>query len=132
MKRATTLLLTILVLGVIPAIAQNQKGESPNAVKLSEEANAALQLMVQEDYDTLYSRLTEAAQKELPPAKLREFWRSVLAEGGPFQKVLKSEVKEGQKNSVVYLKCQFERGTLFFRFGVSSEHKISGFTVDSQ
>lgn len=132
MKRATILLFTVLMLGVIPAMAQNPKGESPNAAKITEEANAALQLFVQEEYDTLFSRLTESAQKDLPPQKLREFWRSIVAEAGQFQKVLKSEVKEGAKNSVVYLKCQFERGNLFFRFGVNSEHKIGGFTVDSQ
>lgn len=131
MKRATTLLFTILILAVLhPAIAQ--KTESPSVTKLNEEANDALQLLVKEDFETLNSRMTDAAKKELTPQKLKEFWGSVKSEAGAFQKVLNSEVKEGAKNSVVYMKCQFEKGTLFFRFGINSEHKISGFDVDDK
>lgn len=131
MKKATALVLTILVLGIFHSVLA-QKTESPNAAKLNAEGNEALELMVKGDFETLYSRLNEASQKELPVAKLKEFWGSVVAEAGPFQKVLKSEVKEGAKNSVVYLKCQFEKGVLYFRFGINAEHKISGMTVDSQ
>jgi len=131
MKRATALLLTILVLGIFHS-ALAQKTESPNAAKLNTEANEALELMVKEDFETLYSRLNEATQKELPAQKLKEFWGSVLAEAGQFQKVLKSEVKEGAKNSVVYLKCQFAKGILYFRLGINSEHKISGISVDTE
>ncbi len=131
MKRATALVLTILFLGIFHS-ALAQKTETPNAAKLNAEGNEALELMVKGDFDTLYSRLNEASQKELPPAKLKEFWGSVVAEAGQFQKVLNSEVKEGAKNSVVFLKCQFEKGTLYFRFGINSEHKISGMTVDAQ
>ena len=131
MKRAITLLFTILILGVLhSAIAQ--KTESPNATKLNEEANDALQLLVKEDFETLNSRMTEATKKELTPQKLKQFWSSVKSEAGAFQKVLNSEVKEGAKNSVVSLKCQFEKLTLLVRFGINSEHKISGFDVDDK
>lgn len=131
MKRATTLVLMILVLGIFHS-ALAQKTETPNATRLNTEGNEALQLMVNGDFETLYSRLNEASQKELPVAKLKEFWGSVVAQAGQFQKVLNSEVKEGAKNSVVFLKVQFEKGVLYFRFGINAEHKISGMTVDSQ
>jgi|SRR5829696_7966077 len=131
MKRATALFLTILVLGIFHS-ALAQKTESPNAAKLNTEGNEAIELMVKGDFEMLYSRLNEATQKDLPAEKLKQFWGSVVAEAGQFQKVLKSEVKEGAKNSVVYLKCQFEKGTLYFRFGINSEHKISGISVDTQ
>jgi hypothetical protein len=131
MKQATTLLFAILILGLVHS-ALAQKAETPNATKLNEEANEALQLLVKEDFETLYSRMTGAAQKELPPKKLKEFWREVIAEAGPFEKVLKSEVKEGARNSVVALSCEFEKGKLLVRFGINSEHKISGLDVDDQ
>ena len=131
MKTATTLLFTIVILGALYS-ATAQKTESPNAAKLTEEAKDALQLLVKEDFETLNSRMTDAAKKELTPQKLKELWGDVKSEAGPFQKVLNSEVKEGAKNSVVNLKCQFEKGTLFFRFGINSEHKLSGFDVDDK
>ena len=64
MKTATTLLFTILILGALYS-ATGQKTESPNAAKLTEEAKDALQLLVKEDFETLNSRMTDAAKKEL-------------------------------------------------------------------
>ena len=128
MKRATALLLTIVFLGIFhPAMAQQAKNS--NAAKLTEEANNALQLLIKEDFDTLYSRFNEAMQKEFPPKKLGEFWRSVVAGAGAFQEVSNTEVKEGKKNSAVFLKCKFEKGPLYLAFGINSEHKISGLQI---
>lgn len=130
MRRSTASLLTILICGTL-FFSFAQKEESPSVAKLKTEANEALQLMVKEDFDTLSSRLSESTRKELTPERLKEFWDAVLAEAGPFQSVIKSEAKEGQKNSVVTMKCKFQKGTLFIRMGINSEHKISGLDIDT-
>jgi dienelactone hydrolase len=68
-------------------------------------------------------------QKALPADKLRATWEAVTKQFGPFQKALAPRTELKGQITVVYVPCQFEKGSLDVRVVFNAEKRIGGLQI---
>jgi hypothetical protein len=83
-------------------------------------------LLVKEDFAGAVAQYDSIMASTLPEAKLREVWRILQKQAGPFQKRLGTRVKEEPGFQIVFVPCQFERAILDIKVVFDSQRCVAG------
>jgi hypothetical protein len=128
MKRiAVSLLLVLVLVASIAAVAQEKESAKVKALKTA--GNEVVTMLVNENFAGVSEKFTSEMKKAAPTDKLEAQWQSLTSQAGPFEKVLSTEVKEGKKNSLVVLKCKFEKVALYLHVAFNTENRISNLDI---
>jgi dienelactone hydrolase len=87
-------------------------------------ARALLDALLKEDYDAASKDFDEAMKKNVPTDKLKEVWKSVLRQSGPFKSVVATNVEARGRAQVVTLTCQFEKAAIDVNVAVDGKEVI--------
>ncbi|HEY1376930.1 MAG TPA: alpha/beta fold hydrolase [Gemmataceae bacterium] len=109
-----TLTLLIALAAADPAPTTAARGE------------AVVTALSQKTFDAAAADFTPEMQKALPPDKLKTVWPSVLGQFGPSQKELGTRTQTRDKDEIVFVSCQFEKGPLDVRLVYSADKKLGG------
>jgi fermentation-respiration switch protein FrsA (DUF1100 family) len=87
-------------------------------------AKAVLDALLKEDYDAASKDFDEAMKKAVPTDKLKEVWKSVLQQSGPFKTVAATSVETRGRAQVVTLTCRFEKAVWDVNVAVDGKEVI--------
>ena len=101
----------------------------PDTDTLSSQAKEFVALLAKEDYENAAKDFNDILNEKLPPEKLQELWRAIIAQAGPFKKHADSRITEIMEYHPVYVTCEFEKVTLDLKVVIDSAKKIAGLSV---
>lgn len=92
-----------------------------------------VELLAKEDFAAAVARFDATMKTALPEPKLRETWKTLQSQAGPFQKQLGAAASKVGKFEVVLVTCQFERAALDTKVVFDAKGRVAGlFFVPSQ
>jgi uncharacterized protein len=97
--------------------------------KLPEQTAMAIDLvdaLAKGDYATAGKSFDGVMRKAMPADKLKETWREVVKQVGPFQKRTGTRVEKVGKYDVVLVTCRFEKLALDVRVVFNADKQVSG------
>ena len=89
-------------------------------------AKTFVELLTKGDYRNAIQDFDDTMKGAMPPEKLEESWQSLLGQVGSFKKQVSTKEVREQGFGVVYVTCEFERGTINIKVVFNSEKQISG------
>jgi dienelactone hydrolase len=92
-------------------------------------AKEFVEALVKEDFTAAGREFDDVMQKAAPAEKLRDFWKSLLKQLGPFQKVDGLRGETSGKYRLVFVTCQFEKTKIDMKVVFNKDGKISGHFV---
>lgn len=130
MKRLSVSLVVAALLGgvLFSSLAYAKQEAKADALKAS--AKAFVGMLAQEDFSNAVRNFGSPLKTSLPAEKVRETWKSVLAEHGSFKKIRdvqlgKVEEYGGKKYDVVLVRCEFAQADYTVRVSYNSEKQIT-------
>ncbi len=97
--------------------------------ELQLEAGDFIRQLAAGDFSGAYSRFDSVLSQAIPEVKLKETWLQIIAQAGPFQKILASQAAEKQDYLIITVSCQFEKYPLDFRLVYNQNSQIAGLTI---
>jgi uncharacterized protein len=92
-----------------------------------------VELLAKQDFAAAEARYDATMKAALPEAKLRETWKAIQGQAGPFQKQVRARTEKVQGYDVVLVTCQFKQMTLDTKVVFDAQGRVSGlFFVPSQ
>jgi dienelactone hydrolase len=102
---------------------------APDPPPLEDHARAFVAALARGDYAAAGQDFDEAMRKAMPADKLERFWKSLAAQGGPFQKVLTARAEAVDPYTRVHVVCQFEKVRFDVRVVYDRDRKVTGLNV---
>jgi fermentation-respiration switch protein FrsA (DUF1100 family) len=99
---------------------------SPTNADLRSAAEEFVASLAREDFGGAVGRFDATMKAALPESKLREAWRSVAEQSGPFKKTLGTRTMPQAGYEVVFVTCEFERAILDVKVVFKASGKITG------
>jgi len=130
MKKLALFFLLQLLAGAIFSCQAQEAADEAKITELKTMAKGVVEMLAKKDYDGVFAKLDTAAQKQLPPNKLKDFWQSITSEVGPYQAVQDYEVKQGKIKTGIFMKCKFEKANLVVRVVFNGEKQVTGLSID--
>jgi uncharacterized protein len=93
---------------------------------LSSKGSKFITLLSEGDYKSAVAMFDETMKKFLPEEKLKEVWKSIISQYGPFKE--QGTIRKGniQSYEVVYVTMQFEKNSLDSQISFDSNGMIAG------
>jgi dienelactone hydrolase len=141
MKNKTCLaLLFILLMGLVTACANStatvQPANTPRPTETSQPlassadveavAQDLMDLLTRGDFDRVVVHFDAKMQEVLPPDKLQETWRALVAQVGPFQRQLGVRTEEREGYSLVFVTTEFAQATLDAQVAFNKAGQVTG------
>ena len=96
-------------------------------------AREFVDLLAKEDFTGASRTFDETMIKALPPKKLQQIWTALIGQVGRYEKQVATRKQKIQQYDVVFVTCQFERGTLDVKVVLDNSRKVAGlFFLPSQ
>ncbi len=110
----------VMVAFVLPSAARAQPRDAQSA------ARDLVNLLAKEDFAGAVAQFDANMQAALPEAKLREVWRSLLAQAGALQNTGPSRMEQEGGYDIVFVTCRFERATLETKVVCNAGRQVAG------
>lgn len=97
--------------------------------KLPEQTAAAIALvdaLAKGDYSAAGKNFDKVMQKELPAAKRKDLWETLVKQVGTFRERLATRTEKSGKFDVVFVMCRFERIVLDVRVVFNNDKQVTG------
>lgn len=126
MKKCVFLLSLSLVLlwGSLVSYAQEQ--EVSKSGDLTGVAKEFVELLAKEDFAGAVKNFDSTMKAVLPEEKIREAWKSLLAQIGPFKRQIGIRTEKLLQYDIVFVTCEFEKSVLDVKVVFNSAREISG------
>ena len=92
-------------------------------------ATELVDALAREDAAAAVKDFDSAMKSALSPAQLEQLWNGLLTQYGGFKKRAGTRTQKIQGLDVVFVTCQFERGSVDLQVTVNSAMKVSGLFV---
>lgn len=83
-------------------------------------------LLMKEDFLNATKNFDSTMKKAMPADKLRQIWKGLIAQVGPFKNQKSVRTEKYQEFDLVFVTCQFEKTTLDIKVVFNTAHQISG------
>ena len=126
MKKCVFLLSLSLVLlwGSLFSYAQEQ--EVSKSDDLTDLAKEFVELLAKEEFTEAVKNFDSTMKGALPEEKLRETWKSLIRQGGPFRRQIGIRTEKFLQHDIVFVTCKFEKSILDVQVVFSSAKQITG------
>jgi dienelactone hydrolase len=118
------LLSLALVLGV--AVGGAPLSGRAETVALESVATEFVKLLAKGDFAGCVARFDSTMKLALPEATLREAWRTLQKQIGPFQKQVRVRVETVGGYDVVFVTCQFEKSQMDAKVVLDEKRQVAG------
>lgn len=130
MKRCIYILWLATVLLVAPPPVHAQKQEGSEIIAL---AKRFIKLLAKEDFSSAVKNFDSTMKRAMPPERLQEVWKSLIAQGGPFKRHVDVRTEKWQQYDIVFVICEFEKSLFDVKVVFNSTKQIAGlFFIPSQ
>jgi len=116
--------LAIDTAAVAPAVSPVQS--APSADPTAAKGHEVLDEMVAGQFGKIEEQYDSAMKAAMPPGKLRDFWKQLLAQAGRFRGVTSERSRTQQPYQVATLVCAFQRATFDAEFAFDADGTIGG------
>ena len=124
MKRAVCLVAVASFVGLLFSCGrQEEAAESP---ELKAQAEEFVELLVQEDFSRAAESFDSVIKGVMPPDKLHEVWKALVAESGAFQRRIPTRTEKAGQYDVAFVTCEFEKRVLDIKVVFNSAGQITG------
>lgn len=124
MKKCVSFLLLVFLVGSLVCFAQQE--EVSKSEELTALAKGFVELLAKEDFPGAVEDFDTTMKKAMPPEKLGEVWKSLIAQVGPFQREISIRAEKAGEYDVVFVTCAFERSTIDVKVVFNGAKQISG------
>lgn len=114
----------LLMLFLLTGCAKGQ-GASP-AEELEARGRQFVELLVNGNYPEAYKQFDSTMKSAMPEAKLREVWTNLLAQLGPFERIIGTRLERVPPYFAVHVTTLFERATVDIRVVYNQDNEVSG------
>lgn len=130
MPRVTVALIVLLATYPADGAAQATP-QAPPASQTSHAADARVfvNTLIRQDFPAIVATFDETMLKAMPETKLREFWTSLSAQVGAFQRVENQRVDRVGAYEAVVLTVAFENATANITVVYDAKGKVAGFNI---
>jgi len=92
-------------------------------------AKEFLDVLVKQDFPAAQAMLNASMAGQLTVPALEQLWKKVQQGVGPFRRVTGVRIESSDSNDVVFLTCEFEKGTFDLRLPVDKSGHIGGLNL---
>jgi hypothetical protein len=110
-------------LAVEPNVPTNENVE-PNAP-----TNELVELLANQQFSAVTEDFNETMKNALPPEKLEEVWKATIDQMGPFKKQIGLRTEKEADYDIVFITCEFEKGTLDVKIAYNGEKQVAGLFI---
>ena len=89
-------------------------------------AKALVELLARGTTTIVVRSFDDRMKKALPARKLRQVWKSLVAEAGPFGKTVGTRLQTLGAHDVVFVTCQFARARIDAKVVYNSDRRVAG------
>jgi hypothetical protein len=107
-------------LAIEPNVPTNENVE-PNAP-----TNELVELLANQQFSAVTEDFNETMKNALPPEKLEEVWKATIDQMGPFKKQIGLRTEKEADYDIVFITCEFEKGSLDVKIAYNDEKQIAG------
>jgi uncharacterized protein len=105
--------------------------DATKPVERTEMAKILVAQMAAGEFDKAVEPFDATMKTALPADKLKKSWDDTVAQYGPLVKAVETRSEKVQQYDVVYVTCEFQRGTIETKAVFSSDDKIAGLFFQS-
>ena len=124
MKRAVCLVAVACFVGLLFSCGRQE--EAAKSPELKAQAEEFVELLVQEDFSRAAESLDSVMKGVIPPDKLREAWKALVAESGGYQRRIASRTEKLQQYDIVFVTCEFEKRVRDIKVVFNNAGEITG------
>jgi hypothetical protein len=100
---------------------------------ITKTAESLVDSMAKADFPSATRAFSTEMKSQIPSDKLAQVWSQVAVQAGPFKGRTGTREAQEQGYDVVYVSCQFEKGSIDVKVVFDSKKRIAGlFVVPSQ
>lgn len=122
----------VLVLILILAVAAATMclagcgGSGGQSDELTKKAQALVESISEGDFTTPVAGFDATMASVMPPEKLEEAWKALIAKAGAFNGMGATRKEKADKYDIVYVTCNFEQGPIDVKVVFDSAGKVAG------
>ena len=125
-KKCVFLLLLGLVLLCTSLFSDAQEQEVSKSGDLTNSAKEFVEILAREDFTEAVKNFDSTMKQVLPEEKLREAWKSLIAQVGPFKRQNSVRTEKWLQCDIVFVTCEFEKSVLDVKVVFNSKKQITG------
>jgi hypothetical protein len=91
--------------------------------------NEVVNLLVDQQFETLTEKFDETMKTELPVEQIRQTWESTITQMGPFKRQAGLRTEEQMDVEITSVTCEFEQGYLDIQIAYNDENQIAGLFI---
>ena len=103
---------------------QQQDNAKPADIRIM--AKQLVELFAKGDFVTATRNFDNIMKNAMPPDKLQQVWKTLIARVGSFKNQKDLRIEKFQEYTIVFVNCQFEKSLLDIKVVFNSSHKIVG------
>ncbi|NIM06476.1 MAG: DUF3887 domain-containing protein [Armatimonadetes bacterium] len=123
-KRFFVLAMLLAVCVALASCGQSEQASDPG--ELTEPAKRFVMLLAEEDFTGAVESFDATMREVLPAANLKQAWSTLVTELGAFENLAGARTEKEQGFEVVYVTCEFERGSADIKVAFDGAQRISG------
>lgn len=124
MNNFTRILFLAFLVGTLIILAQ--KKQSSNPEELVTQAKEFVDLLVKGGFEKAWKNFDSVMTKAMPPEKLEEVWKSLIAQVGSFKKQVGVRTQTLPEYEIVFITCKFEKASIDVKVVFNMEKQIAG------
>ena len=116
----------LLIFAVAFMTSCDRQKEVPRSANLTALAKEFVASLAKEEFPDAAGSFDSVMKKALPSEKLREGWKSLVAQAGPFQRQVGVRTERMGEYAAVFVICEFEKAAVDIKVVFNSASQITG------